>query len=87
MDGIAIANSYSIGGSAAGCYSSQFLTNLTSYSKVCGKVRGYQKGSTDGFYPSTRSHRKYLDEYTSRSLDGVYVDGISITSGNPPKHV
>ena len=28
-----------------------------------------------------------LQAATSRSLDGVYVDGISITSGNPRKHV
>ena len=45
----------------------------------------------DGFYPSAYSHGKYPDGYTpvtaSRSLDGVYVDGISITSGNPRKHV
>ena len=45
----------------------------------------------DGFYPSARSHEKHPNSYTpktsSRSLDGVYVDGISITSGNPRKHV
>ena len=44
----------------------------------------------DGFYPSAYAHER-LNEYTpvitSRSLDGVYVDGISITSGNPRKHV
>ena len=84
-------NSYCTGGSAAGCHSTHFTTNSTSYSKVCGKVKGYQKGSMDGFYPSAHSHGKYPDAYkpvtSSRSLDGVYVDGISITSGNPRKHV
>ena len=84
-------NSYCTGGSAAGCYSAIFSTNSTSYSKVCGKVVGYQKGSMDAFYPYARSHGKYTDVYTpvtiSRSLDGVYVDGISITFGNPRKHV
>ena len=84
-------NSYCTGGSAAGCHSTNFLTNSTSYSKVCGKVSGYQKGSMDGFYPFARNHGKYPDEYmpvtSSRSLDGVYVDGISITTGIPRKHV
>ena len=49
-------NSYCAGGSAAGCHSANFSTNSTSYSKVCGKIRGYQKGSGDSFYPSARSH-------------------------------
>ena len=83
--------SYCTGGSAAGCYSAHFSTNSTSYSKVCGKMVGYQKGSMDAFYPSAYAHtrlRDYTpDTTTSRSLDGVYVDGISITSGNPHKHV
>ena len=46
----------------------------------------------DGFYPSAYAYGKVSSGYkpdttTSRSLDGVYVDGISITSGNPRKHV
>ena len=83
-------NSYCTGGSTAGCYSAYFSTNSTSYSKVCGKMKGYQKGSMDGFYPSAYAHtplNDYTPLITSRSLDGVYVDGISITSGNPRKHV
>ena len=83
-------NSYCRGGSAAGCYSVHFSTNSTSYSKVCGRARGYQKGSMDAFYPSAYAHgnvNDYTPDITSRSLDGVYVDGISITSGNPRKHV
>ena len=83
-------NSYCTGGSAAGCYSAHFSTNSTSYSKVCGKVRGYQKGTMDAFYPFAYAYGKvswYKPDTTSRSLDGVYVDGISITSGNPRKHV
>ena len=84
-------NSNCTGGSAAGCYSVHFSTNSTSYSKVCGRVRGYQKGTMDAFYPSAYAYGN-RDGYTpnittSRSLDGVYVDGISITSGNPRKHV
>ncbi|XP_065883942.1 uncharacterized protein [Dysidea avara] len=60
---------------AAGCYSTIFGTPLsTSYSEVCGKIIGYQKGSMDSFYPS---------------MEGLvtYVDGISITLGSPRKHL
>ena len=83
-------SSYCTGGSAAGCYSAHFSANFTSYSKVCGKVLGYQKGTMDAFYPFAYEYGKvdwYKPATTSRSLDGVYVDGISITSGNPRKHV
>ena len=84
-------SSYCTGGSAAGCYSARFLTNSTSYSKVCGKVVGYQKGSMGAFFPSAKKHGQFPDEFTptkhSRSLDGIYVDGISITTGSPRKHV
>ena len=88
--GWTIYKSYCTGGSAAGCYSAHFLTNSTSYTKVCGKVLGYQKGTMDCFFPSAYAHGKvnYYNSITSsRSLDGVYVDGISITTGNPRKHV
>ena len=82
--------SYCTGGSAAGCHSAHFSTNSTSYTKVCGKAMGYQKGTMDCFYPSAYAHGKvyyYPPTTVSRSLDGVYVDGISITTGNPRKHV
>ena len=84
-------NSYCTGGSAAGCYSVRFSTNSTRYNKVCGRAKGYQKGSMGAFFPSAKKHGLLPDEFTptthSRSLDGVYVDGISITSGSPRKHV
>ena len=82
--------SYCTGGSSAGCYSADFSTNSTSYSKLCGKVKGYQKGTMDAFFPFAHAHGNvngYMPSTTSRSLDGVYVAGISITSGNPRKHV
>ena len=74
-------NSYCTGGSSAGCHSAYFSTNSTSYSKVCGKVRGYQKGTMDAFYQSS------ITSPRAPSLDEIYVDGISIVSGNPRKHV
>ena len=55
--------SYCTGGSAAGCHSAHFVTDSVSYSKVCGQVVAYQKGSTDAFYPSAYAHRN-RDGYT-----------------------
>ena len=81
--------SYCTGGSTAGCYSVHFSTNSIGYDKVCGKVRGYQKGTMDAFYPFAYLYGKvswYKPSASSHSLDGVYVDGISITSGDPHKH-
>ena len=75
---------------SAGCYSVYFPTNSTTYSKICGRIVGYEKGGMDGFYPSAHAYGRvngYTPVTSSRSLDGVYVDGISITSGNPRKHV
>ena len=51
-------NSYCTGGSAAGCYSAHFSTNFTSYSKMCGKILGYQINCIDGFYPSAYAYGK-----------------------------
>ena len=59
-----------------GCYSKYFPVNGTRYRKVRGLVRGYQKGSVDSFSRSL-----------GRGIDQVYVDGVSITLGNPRKHV
>ena len=59
----------------AGCYSVQFSTDRVPYSRVCGMVIGYQKGSTDGF------------RATSHSINGPYVDGVSIIYGIPRRHI
>ena len=39
------------------------------------KLKVYQKGTPDGFIPN------------SQSVDGIYVDGVSITLGLPHKYV
>ena len=83
-------SNYCTGGPAAGCHSTHFSTNSTRYDKVCGKAVGYQKGTMDAFFPYAYAHGKvnsYTPATSSRSLDGVYVDGISITTGSPRKHV
>ena len=61
----------------AGCYSANFSINGAKYSKVCGKARAYQKGTMDAL----SGHTGILN------IDGPYVDGISITLGQPRKHV
>ena len=58
-----------------GCYSTFFSTNGVSYQHVCGRARGYQKGTTDAF------------QFNGRSIDTYYVDGLSITHGNPRQHI
>ena len=65
-------------GSAAGdCYSVIYSTNRVSYQRVCGKASGYQKGSMDGFYNGNLND----------TVEGNYVDGLSITHGNPRHHI
>ena len=60
------------------CASATFPTNGTSYHRVCGRARGYQKGSANGFH---WGHRE------SQTIDGYYVDGLSITYGMPRQHL
>ena len=63
---------------SAGCYSALFNTHHIPYSAVCGMVVGYQKGSPDGFSPH---HNSFM------SMNGPYLDGVSITYGLPRKHI
>ena len=46
-----------------------------SYSEVCGRVVGYQYGTTEAVFASIET------------IDSHYVDGLSITQGSPRKHV
>ena len=62
----------SSGGSCAGI---TFPSGNIEYSQICGKVIGYQVGFPDGAYPSTSS------------INSHYCDGISLTHGNPRRHI
>ena len=79
------------GGESVGCYSANFSTIGTHYTKVCGQMKGYQKGSVNGFYPYAYAHGTtpiiYKPEVTSRSIDGAYLDGVSITTERPRKYI
>ncbi len=67
--------------SGGGCNSVTFETLGVQYQKVCGRVIGYQYGSTDAFNRLNRCP-------SPCTIDHSYVDGVSITHGNQPrKHV
>ena len=61
-------------GYVVGCASSHFYVKGVEYQHICGQAKGYQKGTLDGYK-------------NIQSIDGVYVDGVSITLGSPRKHV
>ena len=56
------------------CDSAIFPSNGKLYSRVCGRVNAYQKGSPDGFRASIEGNS---------GLEGVYIDGVSLTHGAP----
>ena len=55
-----------------------FPVNGSQYSQVCGRVTAYRWGATGAFvgYNSPTG-----------SIDGVYVDGLSLTHGSPRTHI
>ena len=59
--------------------SANFSTNRTSYQRVCGRAKGYQKGETVGFY--AYQHR------VQGTIDGYYADGLLLTYGSPRQHI
>ena len=69
--------------SGGSCTSVQFPSNGISYSQVCGRVVGYQYGSTDAVYPGYYSH----EQQHHPDINSYYVDGVSITRGSPRQHV
>ncbi len=65
---------------APGCTSITFPAHSVQYSKVCGQVRAYQDKTPDAFHPYYAN--------PSVTIDGTYVDGLSITHGRAPrKHI
>jgi dynein heavy chain len=60
--------------------STKFPLSGVKYSRVCGKIKAYQYGTPDAFYPY----------YANRdvTIDNHYVDGVSLTHGQRPrKHI
>ena len=56
------------------CSSATFSVHGIKYSSVCGMVIGYQYGHPDGFGVPTSA------------IDGIYVEGMSLTNGNSPRN-
>ena len=63
----------------AGCSSAYLNVHGVEYSRVCGKIIGYQQKTPDAFV------QYYINR--SKTIDDVYVDGISLTHGHPRNHV
>ena len=72
VEGVRACGRGSVGGS---CKSAIFSNYDYEYTKVCGRAIGYQFGHTDAFLE------------TLNSINGVYVDGLSITYGSPRQYI
>ena len=65
--------------SSGSCVGTIFSSSGIKYSQVCGKVIGYQVGWTDAARRDDSSIKNNINTY--------YADGVSLTHGNPTKHV
>ena len=75
-----------IGVDGPGCSSTLFNVYNINYSQVCGKIIGYQYSSPDTFGAFVFTDGQFYRDNTS--VDGNYVDGISLTYGNNTrKHI
>ena len=61
------------------CDSATFPVRVGEYTRICGRIRAYQYASTDGFWSY------HLGQVTT--IDGAYVDGVSVTHGTPRNHI
>ena len=59
---------------STGCVSTDFDIHGVQYSHICGRVIGYQNYLSAAFY------------YHSRGIDADYVNGVSLTHGQSPRH-
>ena len=64
----------------SGCSSASYDSGGLTYNEVCGRLIGYQFGSTEAFW--------YYNNRGSVTIDSPYVDGgVSITHGSPRQHI
>ena len=66
------------GGQGAGCISTTFSSHGIEYSRVCGRIKGYQYYTPDAFH-------NYITN--GESIDSAFVDGIVLTHGSPRQHI
>ena len=62
------------------CLSTNFSTHGIKYSRVCGRIVGYQFGRTSSFV-------QYVITNRGVTLDGAYLDRIALTHGSPRTHI
>ena len=62
---------------SSGCTSAYFSSLGISYTRMCGRLVGYQLGATGAFG----------DVPANASVDTNYVDGVSVTHGTPRQHI
>ena len=62
------------------CVSVKFPSHGIRYSQICGRVVGYQYGTTDGLRALETSPNQY-------NINNSYVDGVSITRGSSRQHI
>ena len=67
---------FCVGGVNVGCDSAHFHTRGVRFQHICGQTQSYQKGTPDAF-----------NLKSTKGIDEVYVDGISITLGSPRQHI
>ena len=61
------------------CDSATFSAQGVRYSQVCGRIIAYQVGHPEAFAAENLGH--------PMTIDGPYVDGVSVTRGNPRQHI
>ena len=60
----------------ASCEGLTYSTGGEQYDQVCGRIIGYQLGTSDAFQYGA-----------SRSINSDYLDGVSVTHGYPRQHI
>ena len=63
---------------SSGCTSLLYSTHGMSYSRICGRIKGYAYYSPDAFGAIATG---------PKNIDSAYTDGVSITYGSSRKHV
>ena len=66
------------GGQGSSCISTTFSSHGIEYSRVCGRINGYQYYTPDAF-------RNYIG--SRGSIDSIFVDGIVLTHGSSRQHI
>ena len=61
------------------CDSVTFPVSGGDYTRVCGRIKGYQSRGTDAF--------EAYHEGRVTTIDGAYVSGVSLTHGSPRQHI